>query len=240
MDGYLSSGVMAGDNYSQTVYIYSGTSTTWSVPSSNVTSVTFEAWGGGGKGYGEPSSPTVQTSYPGGGGAAYARTTILNPASGATFTLNVGQGSTSEGVAGGNTTIVSGVTTYCKAAGGKSPSSGGSGGQGGQVADCIGDVKYAGGNGGGGCTSNCGLPGGAGGGAAGSNGAAAGSVGASEFGGNGGSGGAATGPSDTFNNGSPGNNYGAGGGGGNSYNNTNCSGGNGAIGLIRITYTTLL
>jgi hypothetical protein len=48
--------------------------------------------------------------------------------------------------------------------------------------------------------------------------------------------GATANPGDTFNDGNPGSVYGAGGGGASSYNNTECSGGNGAKGLIRITY----
>jgi len=240
IDGYISSGVIAGDNYSETTYIYSGTSTTFIVPD-NVASMTFEAWGGGCAGEGGSAPASTQISYGGGGGGAYARTTILNPANGASFSLTVGAGgnpvSGAPGTSGGTTTISSGVTIYCKAAGG-----GGYAGIniGGRIEESFGDVEYAGGNGGPGCSSDCGLPGGQGGGGAGSTGAGAGGAGTSEFGGNGGAGGAATGPGDTFNNGFAGNNYGAGGGGGNSFNSTNCSGGSGAKGLIRITYQTLL
>jgi hypothetical protein len=236
-NGLISSGVIPGyRGYDYVEYIYSGTSTTFTVPFEGISYMTFETWGGGGKGFGDRAPTNMQESYPGGGGGAYAKTTIYSPQSGNQFSLSVGQGSTVEGTSGGTTTISSGVTVYCRASGGQSPSAQGSGGIGGLTSLSVGDIKYAGGNGGNGCTSDCGLPGGAGGGGAGSTGAASGSVGNDEFGGSGGSGGATASPVDTFNNGNPGNAYGAGGGGGSSYNRTNCSGGNGANGLIRIIY----
>ena len=238
-DGYIGSGLIAGDNYSASTYIYSGTSTTFTIPE-NVASMTFEAWGGGGGGRGGSSSGPQTDSFPGGGGGAYARTTIYSPAPG-NMSLVVGAAGIANGASGGNTSVISGATTFCLAEGGETPPSAGSGGLGGRVNFSSGDTKYAGGNGAGGCVS-CISPagGGRGGGAAGSTGGAAGGTGASEFGGNGGNGGAhASGPPFSTN-GSVGNAYGAGGGGGCSYDATPCLGANGAKGLIRITYQILL
>ena len=238
--GLMTSGLSAGDNYSETTYIYSGTSTTFIVPT-GVSSLTFEAWAGGGKGGGGDGSPVVTIGYGGAGGGAYAKTTIA-VIPGDSYSLSVGQGSSSYGGTGGTTSISSGVTIYCSANGAISclynvngPTAGG------RVDRCIGDVVYAGGNGDAGTnTSPPGVPGGSGGGAAGSTGAGAGGVGAPEFGGNGGAGGVYAHAGSVSNNGSAGSLYGGGGGGGSCYNDNICHGGNGANGLIRITYTTLL
>lgn len=215
-----------------TIYIFSGTSTTWSAPF-NCTSVVFECWGPGGGGTSLTNSSYDLKGGSGGGGGAYAKKTIYSVSAGQTFSLVVGSAGSS-GIGGNPTIISSGVTEYCKAAGGNSDGDNiiGSGGQGGQAIDCIGDIIYAGGNGGAGCNSSC--AGGDGGGGAGSTGPGLGSVGADEFGGQGGAKGAYS--AFISNNGLEGNFYGSGGGG--CYRNTtNAFGGAGKGGLIRITYT---
>lgn len=226
---------------SGTTYIYSGSTTTWTPPE-NVYSITFETWGGGGKG---GQGTVSETEYPGGGGGAYSRATIY-PTGVTTYTLRVGQGSTNGNIRGGDTVISADTIVYCSAIGGTSipPNVSGSGGPGGDSIFGVGDVRRSGGDGGNGST----LGTGGGGSGAGSNQEAndggqavsggAGGAAASEFGGKGGDGGNASIPTSSSN-GQNASNYGGGGGG--AYRGTSGSptGGNGGQGLIRINYTVV-
>ena len=87
---------------SQTVRVdYSGNgSSTWNVPTSlngnpiTVTSVTFEAWGGGGAGGFCDGGHTLfdMVVSGAGGGGAYGRTVVNNPTAGEAFSLSIGAG----------------------------------------------------------------------------------------------------------------------------------------------------
>jgi hypothetical protein len=199
-------------------------STTWVVPA-GVNSLIVEAWGGGGAGGGGIAS------YGGGGGAGgqYAKKTF-NVSSGQNYTITVAQsvaGTVNAGTSGANTSlnasvIARGGTGGCKAVNPTCAAVNGTNSSG------VGDIVYAGGNGGGGTGSSGGGGGGAGTTGRGGNasGTAAGN-GTILFGGNGATGLSGNGA------GSSGSNYSGGGSGGRGNNN---AGGNGAPGYLRITY----
>ena len=117
------------------------TTGTWSCPA-GVKTVQAEAWGGGANGYGGSSAGT-----PGGGAGAYAKTNSITVIPGKTYdvTVDIGQSSSFAGESSQS------VLAYK-----------GSGSAGGAVANCIGDVKVAGGNGGPGTTGPWGGAGGGG------------------------------------------------------------------------------
>lgn len=130
----------------------------WEVPA-GVSTVTIECIGGGGAGgYVHGNSARFRNSG-GGGGGAYAKV-VLNSSNvpggpaGKTLTINVGAGGhalATDGnqVHGGDSYVSIGATVYVKAAGGKTVKGTNTttGAAGGAVANCIGDVKYAGGKG---------------------------------------------------------------------------------------------
>lgn len=210
--------------------------TAWTVPA-NVTSVTIECWGGGGKGADMSPGPN---GGGGGGGGAYA-SSIVNVTPGQSLTVTVGgQGAASQVIGNGNILV--------KAVGG-SNASGTTGGAGGQASACIGTVKYSGGNGGAGMSGSWAGSGGGG--------AAAGALGNGGNGGNGskrsgGTAGTTTSPNSGnggaglvshigANNGNAGSAYGGGGSGCVTATIASGSktGGAGAQGLVCITYTSI-
>ncbi len=210
-------------------------STTWNVPA-NVSSVTIECWGGGGKGSDIPAISI--TGGGGGGGGAYAKSTV-NVTPGESLTITVGE-------QGGTSQVVGHGSTLVKAVGGSNGSNT-TGGKGGQASACIGSVKYSGGDGGdgGGGWVKLLYKAGSGGG-----GAAAGANGNGSNGGNGsknGAGAAGTtaspnsgnGGAGQYNeiaNGNAGSNYG---GGGSGALGMSVTGGAGAQGYVCITYTSI-
>ncbi|MBK9160040.1 MAG: LamG domain-containing protein [Nitrosomonadales bacterium] len=214
---------------------------TWTAPA-GVTSVDVEVWGGGGAGGG---NPTTTDGGGGGGGGAYSKTTAIPVVPGTIYTVTVGTGGI--GVAGGNGGVGgdswfnSAATIMAKGgAGGAVPvgGAGGLGGAGGAAAAGVGAIKFSGGNGGTGRNSNTGrgAPGGSSAGTA-ANGtsgpvtwATCTAAAAPAGGGIGGNGGCANSVSGL----APASGIGGGGGGG---AERSTSGGNGAPGLVTITYT---
>jgi len=207
----------------------------WTKPT-GITSVTVECWGAGGAGGGATSNPAAGG---GGGGGQYARSVIVYSLGESTISYNVGAGgigTTTTVVDGGDTTW---NTTTVVAKGGTGGGANGvvgaeaAGGLG-NVVGSIGDIIYFGGDASTGVvTSPDNFPfGGAGGGGAGSTGNANIQIGTIELGGDGGNG--------VLNQslaGNPGLVYGGGGGGSATNVATNRAGGNGAQGIIRLSYT---
>ena len=205
--------------------IFSATDT-WTVPS-GVTSVTVEAWGGGGNG-GSTYVSTGQANG-GGGGGAYARKEVsVTP--GGDYTVTVGG-------AGGDSWFSTDSTVLAKGGSNGGTGSNGAGGAGGSSGSSIGDTVYAGGNG---AAGQDGVTSGGGGGAAGSSGA-------------GGNASAGTGGTGTSIGGGDGGNgvynatfrtagesgYPIGGGGAGTYwgNSGGLAGSSGASGLVKLTWT---
>jgi hypothetical protein len=215
-----------------TVVNYTTSQTNWEVPA-GVTNITVELWGGGGTG-----GSTVTNSNVGAGGGAggmYARS-VINVSPGQRLNLTVAESrshsgtANTNGLAGFNTTLAN-STVLVRATGGALGVNGGGGGTGGagSTAGGIGQIMYAGGNGG---TRPATGTSGGGGGGAGSTGAgnnASGQTGGSAKAEHGGAG-----PNGftTNSNGAAGGNFGAGGSGA----RRSATGGAGAQGLIRITY----
>ena len=147
-------------------------STSCTVPA-GVTSVTIEAWGGGGAGAaGMYGAPQGTVSGGGGGGGAYCKATFA-VASGAQLNVIVGQGARMQGVGyrvpadAGEASEVSGPgVSGMRASGGLGAGTGDPGGAGGTVAACtaVGAIKFPGGAGANGISS--GGDGGGGGGSA--------------------------------------------------------------------------
>jgi len=237
---FLMLGLLAGTAEAATETFSTSGTTSWTAPS-GVTSVTVEAWGGGGAGGGVTGNPAK-----GGGGAGgqYARKVVaVTP--GNSYAITVGAGgtvSTGNGTAGDDSTF-NGTDVVAKggAAGGGAASNGGDGTAGmGSSSGGIGDVINAGGSGAAGSASsgsgNC-NNGGSGGGGAGSGGAGGnasgntGGVGTATGGGSGG------GASNSSGNGSPGSTAGGAGSGACAESGTDRNGGAGAAGRIDITYT---
>ncbi len=213
---------------------------TWTAPA-GVTSVDVEIWGGGGAGGGNPDK---SDGGGGGGGGAYARTTSIPVVPNTVYTVTVGTGGTGgtgTGGAGGDSWFINTTTILAKGGGGgREPASGagGSGGAGGTAAASVGTTKFSGGNGGTGLNDKDGR-GGPGGSSAGTaaNGTSGDAVWTTAIaaappagggiGGGGGNANRADGLAPASGNG--------GGGGGGAENMT--SGGAGAPGLVKITYT---
>ncbi len=255
---------------------------TWTVPTTldgaaiKVTSVTFEAWGGGGAGGFTTGGHPLTDMYVsgGGGGGAYGKTVINDPAAGEAFTITVGAGGYNTAdddnsitcpfacfdnyrqADGGMSSVKRGSTTILEALGGKTCAGqdntiGADGG----AATGAGDLHYAGGKGGN-ASQDCTLAGrrssGSGGGAAGPNGnggnadnATCSANGGWKAGGTAGGGLAGKGGEGTSDHndvlggkpvGNPGINYGGGGAGSKTYRAWH-SGGNGAPGIVLVTYT---
>lgn len=224
---FFISGKILGQNQTFT------SSGTFTVPA-GITTITVECWGGGGAGGGNTSNSV----FGGGGGAggAYAKKSI-SVIPGNSYTVTVGGIRTGGNAAGGNgnpSWFGTAATVYAEGgAGGAAPNGGTASGGVGSAAASIGDIVYAGGNGANGTSS---LSGGGGGGAGsqGPGGNATGitsGTGTSLNGGNGGIGRTNEG------NGNAGASYGGGGSGAFIPNNKNHRGGNGAAGLVVITWS---
>jgi hypothetical protein len=199
-----------------------------------VTSITVEAWGGGGKG----STGTSDGEYGGGGGGAYAKGT-MTVIPGQVYDVFVGAGSTTTS-AGGDSRfrLQPAGADLVRASGGSSLANNTqTGALGGTAASSLGDVTYDGGRGGNGSTNNYG----------GGGGSSAGQTAAGNYTANtttsvggiisgGGSGGNGATVDDT-----PGSAglFPGGGGGGPRRNNGTIAGGNGANGYIIVSYVPL-
>ncbi|MDW5289722.1 PKD-like domain-containing protein [Formosa sp. PL04] len=196
----------------------------WTVPA-GVTSVTVEIWGAGGAGGG---SKKDNLSGGGGGGGAYISQTYNNITPGQTFNFTVSNGgaisnSSGNGNNGGNTSLTPPTGPTLTAGGGKGGEggNGNSNGQAGTGGSATGNNSENGQQGQGGSNQTGGKGGDA--------------ARASNTGGTGGS----------DNNGQSGNSPGGGGGGGNAIGNDNGSanfktGGAGANGRVKFTYTVNL
>ena len=217
---------------------------TWTKPT-GVTSVTVECWGGGGGGGGATSAPAAGA---GGGGGQYAKKIITYSSAQQSISYNIGTsgtGGTSVGGNGADSTWETNIVIAKGGTGGQANAIDGgpsvSGGLG-NVNGSVGDLIYFGGNGFDGVTIDIGAGvqpfSGGGGGGAGSTASGStpttsiGGLATLEFGGSGGDGGS----SEASSNGLAGNVYGGGGGGASKISGTNRSGGNGAQGLIRVSY----
>ncbi|RZJ32926.1 MAG: choice-of-anchor D domain-containing protein, partial [Flavobacterium sp.] len=126
-----------------TVFTYAQSQTfnasgTFVVPA-GVTTLTVEAWGGGGKG----GTRTTNGNSGGGGGGGYARK-LVSVTPGASYTVNVGTGSTTPGTPGNGSWFNTSGTVF--AAGGNSPATDNASGATGGSAS-IGDITVNGGNG---------------------------------------------------------------------------------------------
>ena len=207
-----------------------GTST-FTVPSC-VTSITVEAWGGGGKG----STGTSDGEYAGGGGGAYARS-VLTVSPGQIYDIFVGTGSTTTSAGESSRFRLQPTgTDLVRAVGGQSVANNNNTGTlGGLASASLGDVTFNGGRGANGSSNNYGGGGGSSGGTS-SNGTYTASV-QNRLGGTvagGGSGGDGSTTDDAS--GNTGNGPG-GGGSGVRRNNGNVIGGSGANGQVKITWT---
>jgi hypothetical protein len=202
--------------------------------------ITIEAWGAGGGG---GSGVDFAAGGGGGGGGAYAKITDVPIIPGTTYSYVIGLKGygniISDGTDGGSTSFSS-VISAAGGKGGKRYANGYQGGAGGLASSCIGSTKFSGGTGGAGCLA------GAGGGGGESASATAdgnnGSDGTVNVGGAGGTGsngydGAIGGVSHTNGGNAISTNYGAGGGGAGHKTGEAERGGDGAGGIILITYT---
>jgi hypothetical protein len=131
----LSSGI-GMQAYSQTQTQSFTSSGTFTVPA-GVTSVTVEAWGGGGRG---ATRTLFQNAGGGGGGGAYSSKVI--PVSPGSYTVTVGLGGTSATPTGGDSWFGTAVTVMAKGGGAGSGTTAGAAGSG---ASSIGDIKFNGG-----------------------------------------------------------------------------------------------
>ena len=143
---------------------------TWQVPTTLdgnpivVTSVLFEAWGGGGAGgFVEARAGLDPRVSGGGGGGAYSRTVIYNPDPSETFNITIGQGgynrAESDGIYiwkyknhqvadGGQTVVKKGSSTILEANGGKTCAMNSTEGAAGGSTVCTAAAVWAGGWGG--------------------------------------------------------------------------------------------
>ena len=209
---------------------------TWTVPT-GVYSLDIECiGGGGGGGY---ASTINNASGGGGGGGAYSKKINFSVTPGNTYSYNVGAGGVGGIVASGSSTdgadtwFSSTATVLAKGGlGGTSATTigAGTGGAGGSSATSIGNIVFSGGIGATGSTT------GGGGGGAGANGNANGAAGGVPNGGIGITPGGSGGNGGQGSIGFAGSNYGAGGGGAHR-SGANVNGGNGAQGVIIISYT---
>ncbi len=226
-------------NHAQSTTYDTPGSYTFTVPA-GVTSITVETWGAGGMG-GSRSSTFVSG---GGGGGAYAKRTNMVVVPGATYTVMVGAGSTSNSTPGGDTSFTdAALTVWALAKGGNSATmnstTGATGGAGLVTGGSIGDAGavFAGGRGANGGTNDTNGNSGGGGSSAGT--AAAGNNATSITGANppanGGKGGNGVGA----NNGSGQDGSYPGGGGGGAFRQSNSTryGGDGGGGKAVISYS---
>ncbi|MBK7525353.1 MAG: hypothetical protein IPI53_14705 [Saprospiraceae bacterium] len=204
---------------------------TFTVPV-GVTSITVEVWGGGGRG---GSRTSGSNGSGGGGGGAYSRQTV-NVIPGESFVLEVGAGSSSNSINGGNSWVSTSTqgAAFVLALGGVTvPNNSTTGGTGGNAAFGIGTVRYSGGNGANALNSTTSGGGGSSGGISFNGNNANNNLGgiAPAGGGNGGNGRTSAGS------GSAGSVPGGGGGGAVRGSSGSPSGGNGAKGQVSITYS---
>lgn len=219
----------------QTTQTFSTSGQAWFKVPAGVITVLAECWGGGGAGGGATGNPSAGG---GGAGGSYARKSFstLDIDS---IRLSVGRGGSGtdgSGQTGGSSWFSD--STTCKALGGRggnqagSNSSSGAGGQA-YTSGSFGEQVYYGGSGAAGSIASYGGGGGASAGNS-SNGTAATGLsgGTAVTGGSAGASGAVgSAPGGTASS------YGGGGGGGRAQTNTDRSGGSGAAGLVRLTYT---
>jgi len=193
----------------------------------DVTSILVEAWGGGGKGGNRTTNNTGAAA--GGGGGAYSQSAIAVIPN-ATYNYTIGTGATTTS-AGGDTYFLNTSTLLAK--GGNSVSNNvTTGASGGKASECIGTVRFSGGNGANSATNY----GGGGGSSAGTkldgnNATNASGATPPTGGGPGGNG-----RSGSQGVGTAGSNPGGAGGGGYTTSSNNYNGGNGADGQIIISY----
>jgi len=220
-----------------TVFTSSGS---WTAPA-GVCTATVECWGGGGAGGGTGTAGVVKTGG-GGGGGAYARNPSVTVTPGSAYTIVVGAGGTGVSAAAGNTggSSTFNTTTVVAVGGGgggaTNTSTGGAAGTGGASGSCTGTTVYSGGNGAAGTGTITGSGGGgssAGSATAGNNASGVTGGAAPTDGGRGANGVNANGI------GAVGFSIGAGGSGsyGSATSTTARAGGNGASGLVYISYT---
>jgi len=202
------------------------------VAQTGVTSITVEAWGGGGSG-----GPATGTSSRGGGGSggSYSKK-IVSVTPGNTYTVSIGAGAVANittKVDGAATNFGSGLVIANGGIGGASTSGTAGTGATGVTTGSVGTTIYKGGNGGNGTASGSSGGGGSGAGSTGAgNNGSSGTAGAAKSD-NGGAGGTGVTTANTYNNGGS---YGGGGSGGLSNSSTDRKGGNGGDGYLRITY----
>lgn len=220
--------------HAQTSDPYTTPGTQSFVVPAGVTNVTVQVWGGGGKG-GTRSSTYVTG---GGGGGAYARKANIAVVPGATYTVNVGAGSTDNAINGGDSWFLSTSTVMAK--GGNSAALNSvAGANGGTASGSVGDAffVFGGGKGDDGNPNNTNGNSGGGGSSAGT--AAVGTNASTITGANaptgGGDGGNGKGSSNG--DGQAGDNPGGGGGGAFRQSGGVAYGGNGGNGKVIITYT---
>lgn len=224
----------------------------WTKPE-GVTSITVECWGGGGGG-GSVGTPTTFRGGGGGAGGQYSRKTLFYSSPSQNIQYDIGRGGASNtvGISGSTTSWNNTDVVAIGGAGGSAEFSQQLGGQGSTVGG-VGDVVYAGGNGASGFYIPPGiqaeqLSAGGGGSGAGSTGPgnsasianqSVGSLGGnlkSEYGGAGGNGNPEILALTNYI-GLDGSNYGGGGSGGAVYSAGTGFGGDGAQGLIRVSYS---
>lgn len=217
-------------------YANSGATTDYTVPA-GINSATVQAWGGGGGSGGNTAASN--SSVNGGGGGAYA-SSVVSVTPGNNYTVTIGNGGTgtdaqnATGGAGGNSSFSSLVV----AAGGSGGGGNTTGGAGGTTAASTGTVKFAGGSGGSRQTG-ANQGGGGGGGSAGTTGV--GGQGGNASGATGGTAGTA-GPDGGAAGGAGGNNTASGGngnfpgGGGGGQGGSGATTGDGAVGLVIVSY----
>ena len=227
-----------GSHISVTRYVPSittyTTSSTWTKPT-GIDYIKVECWGGGGTG-GVANGTGARAA--GGTGGTYAAK-IVNVTGNVSYTVGgASTASTTAKVDGNNTYFGASFATALVAANGGvggavNTSTGGATATTAVTTGSIGTTIYAGGNGGAGTSASYAGGGGGGAGSGGTGGNATNQTAGTGTADNGGNGGAGTNTTNTRNNG---NTYGGGGSGGIATTSTNRAGGNGAAGLIRITY----
>ncbi|MFV8378401.1 choice-of-anchor D domain-containing protein [Flavobacterium sp. LB3R33] len=132
---------------SQTTQTYS-TSGTFTVPA-GITSLTVEAWGGGGKG---GKKTTGNSAYGGGGGGAYAKK-LITVTPGTTYTVSVGIGSITPTTTAASDSWFDNNTLILAKGGNSVLDNTTTGASGALFSNCIGDVRFSGGNGANGATN---------------------------------------------------------------------------------------
>ena len=225
--------IVTATAYSPTTNSYTS-SGTWTKPT-GVDYIQIECWGGGGTG-GVADGTGARAA--GGTGGTYAKK-VVNVTGNVSYTVGgASTASTTVKVDGNPTFFGSTFGTALVAANGGvggavNTSTGGATATTAVTTGSIGTTINAGGNGGAGTSAGYAGGGGGGAGSGGAGGNATNQTAGTGTADNGGNGGAGTNTTNTRNNGS---NYGGGGSGGIATTSTNRAGGNGAAGIIRITY----